>query len=74
MYFGLSEDQIFFQENVSKFLEDQANLDVIRAITEGDAGETQKEINSGLVNLGLSALLIPEEFGGLGLDLSLIHI
>lgn len=69
MYFGLSEDQIFFQENVSKFLEDQANLDVIRAITEGDAGETQKEINSGLVNLGLSALLIPEEFGGLGLDL-----
>ena len=69
MYFGLSEDQIFFQENVSKFLEDQANLDVIRSIAEGEADDVQKEIQSGLVNLGLSSLLIPEEFGGLGLDM-----
>ena len=69
MYFGLSEDQIFFQENVSKFLEDQANLDTIRAITEGEAENTRKELNTGLVNLGLNSLLIPEEFGGLGLDL-----
>jgi len=43
MYFGLSEDQIFFQENVSKFLEDQANLDTIRAITEGEAENTRKD-------------------------------
>lgn len=43
MYFGLSEDQIFFQENVSKFLEDQANLDVIRSITEGEADDVQKK-------------------------------
>ena len=69
MYFGLSEDQIFFQENVSKFLEDQASLDIIRSITEGDSLKLQGEIHSGLVNLGLGALLIPEEFGGLGLDL-----
>ena len=69
MYFGLSEDQIFFQENVSKFLEDQASLDIIRSITEGDSLELQGEIHSGLVNLGLGSLLIPEEFGGLGLDL-----
>ena len=27
MYFGLSEDQIFFQDNVKKFLEDNAPLD-----------------------------------------------
>ena len=69
MYFGLSEDQIFFQENVSKFLEDQSNLDVIRKITEGEANEIQQEIHYGLVNLGLSSLLIPEQYGGLGLDL-----
>ena len=50
MYFGLSEDQIFFQENVSKFLEDQSNLDVIREITEGEANEIQQEIHEGLVN------------------------
>ena len=45
MYFGLSEDQKFFQENVSKFLEDQSNLDVIRKITEGEANEIQQEIH-----------------------------
>ena len=69
MYFGLSEDQKFFQENVSKFLEDQSNLDVIRKITEGEANEIQQEIHDGLVNLGLGSLLIPEQYGGLGLDL-----
>ena len=59
MYFGLSEDQKFFQENVSKFLEDQSNLDVIRKITQGEANEIQQEIHDGLVNLGLGSLLIP---------------
>ena len=69
MYFGLSEDQVFFQENVSKFLKNQADLDVIRSISDGKSLDTQQEIHSGLANLGLSSLLIPEEFGGLGLDL-----
>ncbi len=69
MYFGLSEEQVFFQDNVKKFLEDQASLDVIRKIASGDSDELQKEIHQGLINLGLNALLIPEEYGGLGLDL-----
>ena len=69
MYFGLSEEQVFFQDNVKKFLEDQASLDVIRKIASGDNDELQKEIHQGLINLGLNALLIPEEYGGLGLDL-----
>ena len=70
MYFGLSEDQVFFQDNVKKFLEDQSSLDVIRRITEGEGEELQKEIHQGLINLGLNALLIPEEYGGLELDLT----
>ena len=69
MYFGLSEDQLFFQENVSRFLEDHASLDVIKKITEGEGQNLQKEINSGLVNLGINGLLVPEEYGGLDLDL-----
>ena len=69
MYFGLSEDQTFFQDNVKKFLEDQASLDVIRKIAAGEGNELQKEIHKGLINLGLNALLIPEEYGGLELDL-----
>ena len=36
MYFGLSEDQVFFQDNVRRFLEEQAPLDAIRKIAEGN--------------------------------------
>ena len=32
MYFGLSEDQLFFQDNVSRFLEDHASLEVIKKL------------------------------------------
>ena len=69
MYFGLSEDQIFFQDNVKKFLEDNASIDVIRKIaSEGD--KTSKDnLHDGIVILGINNILIPEENGGLGLDL-----
>ena len=30
MYFGLSEDQLFFQDTIKKFLEENAPIDVIR--------------------------------------------
>ncbi len=69
MYFGLSEDQLFFQDNVSRFLADHASLDVIKKITEGEGKNLQKEIDSGLLNLGIHSLLVPEEYGGLDLDL-----
>jgi len=36
MYFGLSEDQEFFKDNVSKFLQDHDPLDVIKKIIEDD--------------------------------------
>ena len=68
MYFGLSEDQLFFQDNVSRFLEDHASLEVIKKITEGEGKNLQKEIDGGLVNLGINSLLVPEEYGGLDLD------
>ena len=69
MYFGLSEDQIFFQENVSKFLADHASLDVIKKIADDDNNEMQTDIERGLINLGLNSLVVPENYGGLGLDL-----
>ena len=69
MYFGLSEDQIFFQDNVKKFLEDNAPLDVIRNISKGEDPNQKKEIHSGIINLGINNILVPEEHGGLGLDL-----
>ena len=33
MYFGLSEDQSFFQDNVLKFLDDNVGLDIVKSIT-----------------------------------------
>ena len=69
MYFGLSEDQIFFQDNVKKFLEDNAPIDVIRNISKGENPNQKNEIHSGIINLGINNILVPEEHGGLGLDL-----
>ena len=68
MYFGLSDDQEFFQENIKKFLDDNASVDVIRKIAT-DHPEIQKDIQKGLVSLGINNLLVPEEYGGLGLDI-----
>ena len=69
MYFGLSEEQSFFKDNVRKYLEEHATVDNIRHIASGDKKNLSAEIHQGLLNLGMNGLLIPEEFGGLGLDL-----
>ncbi len=69
MYFGLSEDQIFFQDNVKKFLEDQVPLDSIKKISEGESLDVKDELHKGLLALGINNILIPEKNGGLGLDL-----
>ena len=69
MYFGLSEEQSFFQDNVKKYLEEHATIDNIKHIASGDKKNLSAEIHQGLLNLGINGLLIPEEFGGLGLDL-----
>ena len=36
MYFGLSDDQIFFQDNIKKFLEDNASLEIIKKISRNN--------------------------------------
>ncbi len=69
MYFGLSEEQSFFQDNVRKYLDEHATIDNIKHIASGDENNRSKEIHQGLINLGINGLLIPEEFGGLGLDM-----
>ena len=69
MYFGLSEEQSFFQDNVKKYLEENATIDNIKHIASGDEKNLTAEIHQGLLNLGVNGLLIPEEYGGLGLDL-----
>jgi hypothetical protein len=59
MYFGLSEEQSFFKDNVKKYLEDNASLDQIRKIASGDGSNIGKEIHQGFLNLGVNGFLVP---------------
>ena len=68
MYFGLSEDQMFFQDSIKKYLEEQAAIEIVKKISQGD-NNLQQEIHNGLVNLGISGILIPEKYGGLDLNI-----
>ena len=64
MYFGLSEDQIFFQDNIKKFLEENSSVDILRKIAADDR-TFAKDIHDGIVNLGINGLLVTADFGGL---------
>ena len=59
MYFGLSEEQSFFKDNVKKYLEDNASLDQIRKIASGDDTNIAKEIHQGFLNLGSQWIACP---------------
>ena len=68
MYFGLSEEQKSLEENIHRFLEDNASLDVIKAVANGESEKAQK-VHQGIIDLGLSGLVVPEEYGGLELNM-----
>ena len=68
MYFGLSEEQKSLEENINRFLGDNAPLEVIKAVADGE-DEKAREVHRGIIDLGLSGLVIPEEYGGLGLNM-----
>ena len=69
MYFGLSEEQEFFQETIGKFLEDESTIDAIKSFAKGDNPDFPEKIHAGLLDLGINGLIIPEEYGGLGENL-----
>ena len=68
MYFGLSEEQQFFQESVNKFLQDTVTVDALKAYRTGENKDLTEIVYNGLNEMGLSGLIVPEEYGGLGLD------
>ncbi|MXY05337.1 MAG: acyl-CoA dehydrogenase, partial [Gammaproteobacteria bacterium] len=65
MDFGLSEEQTLFQDTLNNFLADQVGLDRVRRIAGGE--ESAGAVWTELAELGVSALLVPEEHGGVGL-------
>ena len=73
---ALSEDQHALQHTLRGFLTDQLPSEALRAALETKAGYSP-ELHGRLAGeLGLTALTIPEEFGGLGMsqaEASVVH-
>ncbi len=67
MDFALSDDQRAIQEAARDFLADAANSDVIRAAVESTSGFDAALWQNLAVEMGFAGLMVPEEFGGLGL-------
>ncbi|NOX51190.1 MAG: acyl-CoA/acyl-ACP dehydrogenase [Gammaproteobacteria bacterium] len=65
MKFGFSEEQVLLQDNVNRYLRDNVPLDRVRTFADGG---TDTDIWQGLADMGIPALLIPEDQGGIGLD------
>jgi len=67
MNFDFSDDQKLLKEQVRKFLADKCPLKVVRRVLDGNETHAD-EVWKGLVELGVPATGIPEEYGGLGLS------
>ena len=68
MNFDLSEEQELLQETVRQFAANECPPTRVRAIFDGDEGH-DAALWKGLVELGLGAVAVPDEFGGAGLEL-----
>jgi alkylation response protein AidB-like acyl-CoA dehydrogenase len=64
MEFGLSEEQNLLVDSVHRFLDASAQLPRVRRFVEDGS---DSDLWQGLVDLGISGLLVPEQRGGVGL-------
>ena len=67
MNFELSEEQQLLQQTVQGFLEDTCPPARVRERIEGD-DSVARDVWRGLSEIGLAGVLIPERFGGAGLE------
>ncbi len=66
MEFGLSEAQRLLVDSVAGWLRDRVPLARVRRFGDADEGRAA-DLVSGLAELGVAGVLIPEAFGGVGL-------
>nr|RAW03745.1 hypothetical protein DBT41_11360 [Aerococcus urinae] len=66
MEFALSEEQRMLQDSVRRFLEQNAPLDKVR-LAAGNTHSVQRSLWAGASEMGIPGMLIPEDFGGMGL-------
>ncbi|MBS0542741.1 MAG: acyl-CoA/acyl-ACP dehydrogenase [Proteobacteria bacterium] len=67
MDFTFTDDQLTFREAVSRFLMTEAAPEMLREIWDTDIGRSP-ELRKNLAEQGLTALSVPEDCGGLGMD------
>ena len=67
MNFDTSEEQELLQETIAQFLANECPATRVREIFDGDTGH-DPALWKGLMELGLGGLVVPERFGGAGLD------
>ncbi|HAC58497.1 MAG TPA: acyl-CoA dehydrogenase [Rhodobiaceae bacterium] len=66
MEFGLSEEQRLLQDSVNRFLDKNVSLDRVRQAAESTHA-IQRDIWSGIAELGLVGMIVPQDYGGMGL-------
>ena len=67
MNFEFNEDQNLLREQAQGFLADNCPPAAVRAVLDGEA-EYDADLWQKIVEMGYTATVIPEEFGGLGLS------
>jgi alkylation response protein AidB-like acyl-CoA dehydrogenase len=68
MDFGLSEDQEMLQKTARDFLARECSPAVVRQATQTPAGASDA-VEREIAEMGWTGLLVPEEYGGLGLGM-----
>ena len=68
MHFGLSEEQELLQETLRGFTESELPARRLRAVFDEGAGHDEA-VWRGLSEMGIAGLLVPEEYGGAGLEI-----
>ena len=67
MDFTFTDDELTFREAVSRFLMTEAAPEMLREIWETDTGRSPA-LRKNIAEQGLTALSVPEDCGGLGMD------
>jgi len=68
MDFGFSEEQEMLRQSARQFLETECSMTYVRKMMEDDTGYSPEQWKK-MAELGWQGLIIPEEYGGSGLDM-----
>ncbi|HIG44561.1 MAG: acyl-CoA dehydrogenase family protein [bacterium] len=66
MDFSLGEEQRMLQDSVSRLLESECPLETVRQLAESGQNHAT-DVQQQLTELGISGILVPEDYGGVGL-------